>query len=80
MATERDLSRISLRKDQVVELHLDKFPEPPAAMMKLPGVAQWWSEMRLMRERDIQALYRFVNNINATQLDPTITGSVSNST
>lgn len=65
MPTFKDLSRISLRTDQILELHFDKLPEPPPEMMKLPGVANWFRDMKLMRERDVQAFHRLVNNISS---------------
>lgn len=61
------LSRKSLRPDQILELHLTPFPDPPPEMMKLPGVAAWWQQMRLTRERDMQALHRLVNNLSQNQ-------------
>ena len=61
--SKTDLSRLSLRKDQILELNLAKLPEPPDGMMKLPGVARWWSDMVLARERDTQAFYRMVHTI-----------------
>lgn len=63
MPTKTDLSRISLRRDQVLEIHFDKIPEPPAEMLKLPGVAAWWASMKLHDERRIQAFHRLVNNL-----------------
>lgn len=64
MRTLKDLSRISLRNDQVIELNLDNLPDPPPEMLKLPGVAAWWANMKLIRERDKQAFYRLVNNLS----------------
>ena len=61
--SKTDLSRLSLRKDQILELNLAKLPDPPDGMMKLPGVARWWSDMILARERDTQAFYRMVHTI-----------------
>ena len=60
----RQLSRIKLRSDQLVEIHLDKLPEPPDQMLKLPGVGQWMSQMRLKEERDTQALHRMLTQLN----------------
>jgi hypothetical protein len=66
MGDARTLSRLSLRQDQIIELNLDRLPEPPASMMKLPGVASWFNQMKLARERDTQALYRMVNNMKGS--------------
>lgn len=65
MPTDKDLalSRRSLRRDQVLELHLAPLPVPPEAMLKLPGVREWWEQMMLARERDQQALHRWANNL-----------------
>lgn len=61
--TATDLSRKSLRRDQVLEIHFAPLPEPPPNMMKLPGVADWWAQMKLTRERDVQVFHRMVNNL-----------------
>jgi hypothetical protein len=66
MATFKDLSRISLRTDQVLEVHFDKLPEPPPEMLKLPGVASWFRDLKLMRERDVQAFQRLVVRFQST--------------
>lgn len=65
MGDTRQLSRLSLRQDQIIELNLDRIPEPPPEMIKLPGIASWFNQMKLARERDIQAFYRMVNNLAA---------------
>lgn len=64
--TATDLSRKSLRRDQVLEIHFDQLPEPSPNMMKLPGVAEWWAQMKLTRERDVQALHRLINNLQVS--------------
>lgn len=60
----RKLSRLKLRSDQLVEIHLDKMPEPPPEMIRLPGVAAWFSGMRLKEERDQQSLHRMLTQLN----------------
>lgn len=72
MGDSRALSRMSLRQDQVLEFHLTPLPEPPPEAMKLPGMRQWFEQLRLMRERDTQSLYRLVNNL---QISSNQTGS-----
>lgn len=69
MGDARALSRQSLRSDQILEFNFDKMPEPPPQMMKLPGVAEWFNSLRLMRERDSQAFYRLVNNLKKAEID-----------
>lgn len=63
MPTDTDLSRLSLRKDQILELHFDKMPSPSEAFLKLPGARDWWQAMQLHDERRIQAFHRLVNNL-----------------
>lgn len=63
MSVATDLSRKSLRKDQVLEIHFSPIPEPPPEMMKLPGVRAWFEQLKLMRERDTQSFQRMVNNL-----------------
>lgn len=60
----RKLSRLALRSDQLVEIHLDKMPEPPEQMMRLPGVSAWFAQMRLKEERDQQSLHRMLTQLN----------------
>lgn len=60
MGDARQLSRLSLRTDQILELHFTPLPEPPPEMMKLPGVRSWFEQLKIMRERDVQALNRLV--------------------
>lgn len=63
MGDPLELSRRSLRQDQILELHFPPWPEPSPEMMKLPGVSAWWTQMRISRERDIQSFHRLVNNL-----------------
>jgi hypothetical protein len=60
----RKLSRLKLRSDQLVEIHLDKIPEPPDQMRRLPGVEAWFQQMRLKEERDQQAFHRMLTQLN----------------
>jgi len=70
MGDARLLSQKALRRDQVLELDLPPLPKPPPALMKMPGVYEWWQEMELWRKREVEALNRLVNNlqINATSV------------
>jgi len=63
MSKAIELSRRSLRRDQVLEIHFSPLPEPPQQMLKLPGVREWIDQMKLMRQRDVQALERMVTNL-----------------
>jgi hypothetical protein len=58
------LSRLKLRSDQLVEIHLDKIPEPPDQMRRLPGVEAWFQWLRLKEERDQQAFHRMLTQLN----------------
>lgn len=64
MGDARQLSRLSLRTDQVLEFHWSPLPELPAEASKLPGMRAWYEQLRLMRERDIQSFHRLVANIS----------------
>jgi len=70
MASDTDLSRISLRRDKVLELQFSTWPEPPPEMLKLPGVATWWAQMKLVRERDIVSMRTFINNLGIATSTP----------
>lgn len=71
MASDRQLSRISLRPDQILEVQLGPWPAPPQEMLKLPGVNAWWQEFRLARERDINSIERMLNNLNRSSTGQT---------
>lgn|SRR5574342_770517 len=58
------LSRLKLRSDQLVEIHLDKIPEPPEQMRRLPGVEAWFQQLRLKEERDHQSFHRMLTQLN----------------
>lgn len=63
MGNARELSRRSLRAGQVTEVLLDRLPVAPPEMLKLPGMSKFIEDMRLARERDIQAFHRFMNDM-----------------
>ncbi len=58
MAVNPNVQRLALQKTRVTEVHLPPLPEPPAALMRIPGVMDWWKEMKVTRERDQEALYK----------------------
>lgn len=66
MPTSRQLSRISLRTDQVLEVQFSPWPVPLPQLLKLPGFSQWWDELKLARERDIQTFNAMKNNLGRT--------------
>jgi len=63
MGSERQLGRIALRGDQVLEFKWPPFPVPPEEMLKLPGVRAWVQEMQLTNKRQAEMLARLVNNL-----------------
>jgi hypothetical protein len=64
MATDRQLSRIARRPDQILEVQWGPIPEPPPEMEKLPGIRSWFQQLKLSRERDISSIERMLNNLN----------------
>jgi len=60
-----ELSRRAIRNDLVVEVLLDRWPEPPPEMLRLPGVAQYANAIRLARERDNQGLRRIISQLRS---------------
>lgn len=63
MGSQRQLSRIALRKDQILEVQFGPIPEPPPEMAKLPGVETWFSQLKISRERDISSIDRMLSNL-----------------
>jgi len=70
MGDPRQLSRIALRKDQILEVQFTNWPEPPPEMLRLPGVQTWWNEMKLCRERDINTMQKLINNLGIATSTP----------
>lgn len=70
MPTSTQLSRIALRRDQILEVQFSPWPEPSPAMLKLPGVQEWWNQMKLARERDINTLQKLINNLGIATSTP----------
>ena len=70
MPTSAQVSRIALRRDQILEVQFSPWPEPSPQMLKLPGVQEWWNEMKLARERDINTLQKLINNLGIATSTP----------
>jgi hypothetical protein len=70
MADEATLRRISKRHDQVLEIQWSELPEPPETLKRIPGVDQWWQQMRLVRNRDIETLNKLVVNLQIASSTP----------
>lgn len=66
MTKAQMLSQRSLRRDQTLEFHLSPLPDPPDEMLRLPGVRAWVDSLKLMRQRDIQAMQRLVANLGGS--------------
>ena len=63
MATKaRNLSRVSLRKEQVREIQWSPEAEPSPELLRMPGFKQWHAQMQLVRNRDIESINRAVAN------------------
>lgn len=75
MGDARQLSRTALRRDQIVQVELDRKPEPPPAMMKLPGVAEQFAREQLWWERVTQSLHHLVGSLTA-QVDSVVVKAV----
>jgi len=75
MASDRQLSRIARRPDQILEVQWGPIPEPPPEMERLPGIRSWFQQLKLSRERDISSIERMLNNLN--QQAATASGSAS---
>ena len=58
MGDARQLSRLAVRADLIREIQLNRLPEPPPEMLKLPGVKLWYEAMVHLRTQDIEAFSR----------------------
>jgi hypothetical protein len=70
MADEATLRRISKRQDQILEIQWAPWPDPPPALMRIAGVSEWWQQMRLVRNRDIDTLNKLVVNLQIASSTP----------
>lgn len=66
MGNPLQVSRTARRNDRVKEFILSPLPNPPEQMMKLPGVREWWDQMVLTRERDVQSISRLITSLTET--------------
>lgn len=69
MATdpERQLSRIALRQDQILEIQFGPWQDPGPEVLRIPGMNVWWNQMKLARERDIASFARLINNFSSSR-------------
>lgn len=70
MGDPTQLSRLSLRRDQVLEFDLCNWPEPPPELLKMPGFNTWWQHMLLTRERDRTSFKKLFNNLGIATSTP----------
>lgn len=65
MADEATLRRLSKRKDMVLEIQWAQWPEPQPQLLRMPGFNEWWLQLKLARNRDIESIARLINNVSA---------------
>lgn len=57
-----NIERLAQQKTRITEIHLPPIPDVPASLLKFPGVKEWNQQLKLMRERDQEQLYRALLN------------------
>lgn len=62
MPANVNIERLAQPKVRITELHLPPIPDVPASLLKFPGVKEWNQQLKLMRERDQEQLYRALLN------------------
>lgn len=70
MATDTDLSRIARRRDQVLEVQFAPLPELPPQLLRIPGMLEFYTSLKLTRERDIQTFQNIINNLGIATSTP----------
>lgn len=55
-----NVQRLAMQPVSVTDVNLVPLPEPPERLMRLPGMAEWVAELKLMRERDRETLQRLI--------------------
>lgn len=63
-----EIRRNARRVERVQEFVLAPLPTPSEQMLKLPGVREWWNQMVLTRERDVQSINRLITSLTATSV------------
>lgn len=62
MAININVQRLSQPKIRITEVHLAPLPQLPRELLRIPGFAAWWKELKLMRERDQETFNRLLLN------------------
>lgn len=57
-----NIERLAQQKTRITEVHLPPIPDVPVSLLKFPGVQEWNRQLKLMRERDQEQLYRALLN------------------
>lgn len=70
MPTDIDLSRIAKRRDQILEVQFAPMPEAPPQLLRLPGFQEFYLNLKLLRERDIQTFQNLINNLGIATSTP----------
>ncbi len=70
MPTDVDLSRIARRRDQVLEAQFAPMPECPPQLLRIPGMLELYTNLKLTRERDIQTFQNIINNLGIATSTP----------
>lgn len=57
-----NIQRLAQQKIRITEVHLAPLPELPRELLRVQGFAEWWKQLKLMRERDQEAFNRLLLN------------------
>lgn len=55
-----NVQRLSQQPVSVVDARFAPMPDPPERLIRLPGMAEWFEQLKLMRERDIETIKRLI--------------------
>lgn len=70
MGDQATLNRIRLRRDKILEIQWPQMPDPPEALMKLPGFREYHEQQRQFNERLQSVLNNLVNNLGIATSTP----------
>lgn len=70
MGDALQLSRRSLRRDQILEIQWPSMPEPPPALMRIPGFAEYHAGLKLHNERTQAVFDKLINNLGVATSTP----------
>jgi hypothetical protein len=55
-----EIAHLALQPTAVIDATVSPYPELPLTLLNIPGVTDWWSSMKLVRERDKETLFRLI--------------------